>query len=109
MALYSLPPKNNNKPVIIYLRHLTAFCTSFNKDKSYRESFVRIDLNHAPKKILTIGWHEMGYMKVASLDFFQQLSQIVIVKGKSSDQESVEDHTAWPDICPSAIIFFTLQ
>ena len=59
----------------------------------YRESFVRIDLNHASKKILTIGWHEMGYMKVASLDFFQQLSQIVIVKGKSADQESVQDHT----------------
>ena len=72
--------------------------------KTYRESFLRINFYHASEKVLTIGRYKVGYVKVAPLDFFQELSKIVIVERKGSNQQGIQNHTARPHICPSAIV-----
>ncbi len=39
---------------------------------------------------------------------FQELSQVVIVKWKGSDQQCVQDDTARPDVCSCPVILLTL-
>ena len=78
-------------------------------DKTYRESFLRINFYHASEKVLTIGRYKVGYVKVAPLDFFQELSKIVIVERKGSNQQGIQNHTARPNICPSAIVLLPLK
>ena len=77
--------------------------------KTYRESFLRINFYHASEKVLTIGRYKVGYVKVAPLDFFQELSKIVIVERKGSNQQGIQNHTARPHICPSAIVLLPLK
>ena len=77
--------------------------------KTYRESFLRINFYHASEKVLTIGRYKVGYVKVAPLDFFQELSKIVIVERKGSNQQGIQNHTARPHICPSAIVLLPLE
>ena len=76
---------------------------------THRESFLRVDFYHASEKVLTVGRDKVGYMKVAPLDFFQELSEIVVIKRKGSNQQGVQNHAARPDICPSAIVLFPLS
>ena len=78
-------------------------------NKTHRESFLRINFYHASEKVLTIGRYKVGYVKVAPLDFFQELSKIVIVERKGSNQQGIQNHTARPHICPSAIVLLPLK
>ena len=78
-------------------------------NKTHRESFLRINFYHASEKVLTIGRYKVGYVKVAPLDFFQELSKIVIVERKGSNQQGIQNHTARPNICPSAIVLLPLK
>ena len=77
--------------------------------KTYRESFLRINFYHSSEQVLTIGRYKVGYVKVAPLDFFQELSEIVIVERKGSNQQGIQNHTARPHICPSAIVLLPLE
>ena len=77
--------------------------------KTYRESFLRINFYHASEQVLTIGRYKVGYVKVAPFDFFQKLPEIVIVERKGSNQQGIQNHTARPHICPSAIVLLPLE
>ena len=78
-------------------------------NSTYRKPLFRVDFYHAPEQILTIGRHKMGYVKVSSFDFFQQLSEIVIIKRQSSDKQGIKYDTTRPDVSSSSIIFLTLH
>ena len=51
----------------------------------------------------------MRYVESSSLDLLQELSEVVVVKGKGSDQQSVQDHSARPNVSPSTVVTFTLE
>lgn len=52
---------------------------------AYRQPLLRIDFDHAAQEILTVGRHEMRYVKDAPLHLLQKLSQVVVVEGESTN------------------------
>lgn len=53
----------------------------------YREPFFRVDLNHALEQRLAVRRDKMGHVKHPALHLLQELTQIVVVKRKSTLQE----------------------
>lgn len=53
----------------------------------YREPFFRVDLNHALEQRLAVRRDKMGHVKHPALHLLQELTQIVMVKRKSTLQE----------------------
>jgi hypothetical protein len=49
-----------------------------------------------------------GMYALDGAHLFQELSQVVIVKWKGSDQQCVQDDTARPDVCSRPVILLTL-
>lgn len=48
----------------------------------HRESFFRVDLDHAPQQSLAVRWDEMGHVEHSTLHLFQQLPQVIVVEGQ---------------------------
>ncbi len=47
----------------------------------HRESFFRVDLDHAPQQSLAVG-DEMGHVEHSTLHLLQQLPQVIVVEGQ---------------------------
>lgn len=75
----------------------------------YRQPFIRIDFDHSPEQALAVRGDEVRDVKNSPFDLLKKLPEVVIVKGQRAYQQSVEYHSARPDVCFSTIVFFTLQ
>ena len=48
--------------------------------------------------------HEVRNVEDAALHLLQQLSQVVVVEGESSDEQRVQDHSRGPDVRSPAVV-----
>lgn len=76
---------------------------------SYRNSLVDVNDKHARQEVPGQGLDMCGDLVNAGLDFGQEGSHVLVIKGESAGEESIEDDTTAPNVSCVSLVFHTFD
>ena len=71
---------------------------------THSDTLAWVNLEHAADKVLCIRGQLLGHVELPNLDFSEEVSDVIIVKGQATREEGKEDDAAGPDVRGRAVV-----